>query len=243
MNVRRFAALGLAVLFVIVLFNCNGTYTDHFKVYFAKKQTPVKEFQVKLQDQFDKQPLPSTVWNVNFFANPVSKDNGKISDSNAHLTWYQIRQIAVRPRKVEFENQFGKQKCELGEATYLLVPTHKIETGSAMPKRLNHFKAYKVLKSDSITKKVTLVDQFDKKLQQKETVFVSKLMYFCTPVEKNREPIYDKENHLAVYLIKSLGSEHLPKNILIRNQFGADSLYVEKSYMLAVPTKKLSYSE
>jgi len=187
--------------------------------------------------------MPATVLNVNFFANPVSKDNGKIYDPNAHLTWYQIRQIAVRPMKVEFQNQFGRQKCELGEASYLLVPTQKIEPGSAMPKRLNHFKAYKVLRGDSISKKVTLVDQFDRKLQQKETAFVGKLVYFCTPVEKNNEPIYDKENHLAVYLIKSLGSEHLPRNILIRNQFGTDSLRVEKSYMLAVPSKKLSYKE
>lgn len=243
MRLKKLAALGLTVLFVLVIFNCNGTYTDHFKVYLAKGLTPIKEFQVKLKDQFDKQPLSATVFNVNFFANPVSKNEGKINDANAHLTWYQIRQIAVQPRSVEFQNQFGRQQCELGEADYLLVPTQKMEPGSAMPKKLNHFKAYKVLNSDDLNRQVILVDQFDKKLQQKESAVVSKLLYFCTPVEKNNEPIFDKENHLAVYLIKSIGSEHLPLNILIKNQFETDSLRVEKSYMLAVPSKKLSYKE
>ena len=239
MKATKIFGLIFIMLTAFLIAGCN----DHFKVYIAKDPTSGKEFQVKLKDQFDKQPLPATVFNVNFFANPVSKNEEKIIDPNAHLTWYQIRQTFARPLKVEFQNQFGKQQCELGEAAYLLVPTQKMETGSAMPKKLNHFKAYKVLNSDELNKQATLVDQFDRKLQQKENVIVGKLMFFCTPVAKNNEPIFDKSNHLAVYMIKSLGSEHLPKNILIKNQFGLDSLYVEKSYMLAVPTKKLSYKE
>ncbi|UCE07164.1 MAG: hypothetical protein JSW07_03775 [bacterium] len=239
MKVTKIMSLVLCLLFALMFSSCD----DHFKVYIAKSLEGGKEFEVTLKDQFDKEPRRVMVSAIKFFANPVSKNGGKIYDRNAHLTWYRIEDPSPKRWEVKFSNQFGKQQWKLGVPVYLLVPTEKIEPGSARPKKLDHFKGYEVLSGEPLNIKVTLEDQFDKQLKQKEVAIVAKPMFFCNPVHKNNEVVNKSENHLACYLITQSDTNFSPRDVTIRNQFGTHNLTVEKSYMLCVPTKKLSFKE
>ena len=53
------------------------------------------------------------------------------------------------PRSLEAENQFGKFRLQIGQALALLVPTQKIERGSAFAEDLDHYKVYVVLESEA----------------------------------------------------------------------------------------------
>ena len=231
-------------------YDCDKTPTppkfkiDHFKVYKTDTLKAVIPFAVKVSDQFDlTAPRPATPLFIEYFANPVSKNGEKIIDSTAHLTWYRLKEdTLVRPRWVRITNQFGTFRWSLGEAVYLLVPTHKIEPNIPFPDtlRLDHFKCYEVLAMDPIQREVTLVDQFDKKLTRKEEAIVDRPLFLGVPVMKNGRPIKNRSDHLACYHISVSPGPIPPRpmNVIFRNQFVQDTLTTRESYMLCVPSKK-----
>jgi hypothetical protein len=248
MKIKQFAVLGCFACLLFLLLTvpgCNGGNgpivegDNHFKVYHLKDGL-IREIDVSLKDQFDKEPRNGKLSAVKFFANPVSKNEGKIPNPYAHLTWYKLKEEGpVIERIVTFKNQFGKeQRWIIGPPVYLLVPTKKEEAGTAPSKfKFNHFKCYKVLEGEFNEREVTLKDQFDK--EPVKTV-VEKPMFFCTPVQKNNEPIIDEEYHLACYSISTAeGEPSLPKKVKIRNQFGENRLEAIKSFLLCVPSKKI----
>jgi hypothetical protein len=217
---------------------------NHFKLYHVESPGGFEPFDVKLQDQFHKEPIPAKVIKLAFFANPVEKRHGenfyKIPDPNAHLTWYKIEE-EKKPvlRTVKIENQFGGQILKVSEAMFLLVPTEKIEEGSSMPKEFNHFKAYKAEGEDIKPVTVYLRDQWDKDLVKYE---IKTPAYFCNPVSKNGEPIYDSKYHLTCYFLdRKEPSPGAPKSIDTKDQFGKRQLWPQASFILCVPTKKLSW--
>lgn len=217
---------------------------NHFKVYHVKNTTPFEPFEVKLKDQFDKDYKGAVVIQLACFANPVKKTHGKdthpIGNPDAHLNWYRLKkEVEPVTRTVTFENQFGKQEWKLGEAVYLVVPAQKIEEGSHMPKEFNHFKAYRV--KSTVFKPVTvlLYDQWDKEPVKYEVRYPN---LFCNPVSKNGEPIYDKDYHLACYLLdRKEPSPGAPKSFDTKDQFGKKRLQPYDSFMLCVPTKKIGW--
>lgn len=237
------------VIFVFCLLLVFSTMSvkaeqNHFKLYHVKSATGFEPFNVTLKDQFDKEAKTIKVVGLLFFANPVEKKHEettfKIFDPNAHLTWYKLdKEEKPVERLVKFENQFGGQKWKIGEALFLLVPTQKIEEGSAMPEKFNHFKAYKYLGGDFEPVIVYLKDQWDKEPVKYE---IKAPAYFCNPVSKNGEPIYDSNYHLACYFLdRKEPSPGAPKSINTKDQFGKRNLWPQESFVLCVPTKKIDW--
>jgi len=217
---------------------------DHFKVYKTDTLKAVIPFEVKLSDQFNlTPPRPAIPLFIEYFANPVSKNGQRIIDSTAHLTWYKLKDdTLVRPRRVRITNQFGTFRWSLGKAVYLLVPTHKREMNIPFPDTLglDHFKCYEVLAMESLQREVTLVDQFDKKLNREEKAVVDRPLFLGVPVIKNGKPIINKSDHLACYHISVVPGPIPPRpmDVIFKNQFGQDTLTTRESYMLCVPSKK-----
>ncbi|MCP5104727.1 MAG: hypothetical protein GY950_15185, partial [bacterium] len=213
---------------------------NHFKVY-RVMDAHFNGIGVTVKDQFNKEPVEGKLSGIDYFANPVSKNNGKIPNPQAHLTWYELDEHGpVINRVVTFGNQFGeKQRWTLGRAVYLLVPSEKKEEGSSMPREYNHFKCYKVLKGHLKERSVDLKDQFDK---ERVKVNVMKPAYFCNPVSKNKEPIYDKDYHLAFYsIVPVVPVPSVPNSVDIENQFGKEDFQTVQSVYLGVPSKKRSF--
>lgn len=220
---------------------------DHFKVYKVDTSAVVPlPIPITLRDQFDIAKQPTAISFFEYFANPVSKNGQRIIDSTAHFTWYRLLDNnPVIPRMVRVTNQFGMFKWKLGKAVYLLVPTHKIEIGSQFPEKLDHYKCYEVLAVAVEQRRVTLVDQFDKKLGREEKVTVDRPLFFAVPVMKNEKEIINKVDHLACYHITPLPSPTPPRpmEVSYKNQFGQGSLTTRESYMLCVPSTKVILKE
>ena len=244
MKIKQLGVLVFCVLFLSMSLSISARH-NHFKLYVVKSAEPFEPIVVQLKDQFDKEPHKAKLEVISYFANPVEKRHGKathrIAFPNAHLTWYKF-QSDVKPVKwvVKIKNQFGVQKLMLEEALFLAVPTEKIEKGSAMPEKFNHFKAYRVVKSSFEPKVVELKDQWDRKPIK---VKVIKPFLFCNPVvkihEKMKAPIYDEKYHLTCYYIDPKGNAASPKSIEIKNQFGKRRLHPQQYFVLCVPTEKV----
>ena len=132
---------------------------DYFKVYDVEDRLVTGA--VQLRGQFDRRPMRMDLVLLDFFANAVSKNGEPFYDKNAHLTWYRGRQAGEPIRRVVLENQFGRQTVWIGSGIGLLVPTYKLERGSAFPEGLDHYKLYKVVDFGSpLNVTVKLKDQF-----------------------------------------------------------------------------------
>lgn len=246
MNLRCLSVVGIGVVSLAVSSwalaqedTSRAPILDHFKVYAVKSQSV--QGRVEVQGQFDKEKRPVTLVALTYLANPVSKNGAQLVDKNAHLAWYSIRSTIREPkRRVTLRNQFGEQELVLGPSLMLAVPTEKVEQGSALPKKLDHFVCYRVLEGKEIAKAVSLVDQLDRQ----RSVRVNRPLFFCVPVTKTHEEhvfkIQNPRMHLAVY-------EITPKVYDLRktlaNQFGKREVTLLKSEMLAVPSEKLRWSE
>ncbi len=224
---------------------------DHFKVY--EIDTSDCHWGVLLQGQFDKKEIPGTLTALTHFANPVEKTHitgikTAITDTNAHLNWYQLRQRKSEPKRtILFQNQFGQYSINIKNPNYLLVPTQKTShKGSKFPDSLDHFKCYKIIKINvqpPSVDSVNLKDQFgiEKNLMVREPV------YFCVPVSKNLPgikptgKIINEKDHLVVYKITA---KSYKKKIYVKDQFikKPKELRVTRSVMLAVPTEKQAFT-
>jgi hypothetical protein len=211
---------------------------DHFKVYkqyYYAEQRPLK---VQLQGQFDQAPVAAEIDHMLYFATPVSKNNSPIVDKNAHLAFYGLHGPKERRRVVVLKNQFGLQKLLIGPPLYLLVPSQKVEEGSVLPTRLDHYKAYQVLEGQMVDRTVVLADQVDRQ----DRVEVTKPVLFCVPVVKTvgtkTSRIVNAMAHLTFYAIT-------PRRHRVRktskDQFGEHQLVLATSVFLGAPTVKLDY--
>lgn len=95
---------------------------------------------------------------------------------------------------------------------------------------LDHFKCYEA-KGNPPNVAVDLQDQFG----AESGILVEKPEFFCNPVDKNGEGIRNPAAHLTCYKIKANGEE---RNVVTTNQFGEQTLEVEKSELLCVPSEK-----
>ncbi len=249
MKMKQLGVLVFCLLFVLMSLSISARH-NHFKLYVVKSAEPFEPIVVELKDQFDKEPYKVKLTNIAYFANPVEKRHGRatyrIEFPNAHLTWYKfLTEVKPVRRMVKIKNQFGEQKLILEEAIFLAVPTQKVEPDSAMPKEFNHFKAYRVIKSDFKPTSVILKDQFDGKAIE---VKVLEPFLFCNPVVKikgkEKAPIFNERYHLTCYYIDPKGmASSTPKSITIVNQLGKTRLYPQHYFNLCVPTDKLSFEE
>jgi hypothetical protein len=236
---------------------------NHFRCYSLVSGPPPDKPLVTLEDQFDiRRQIEEDVW-VGLptrFCNPVTKrienprtgavDGTPISDPDAHLTMYRIRDRTIhRPVSwnVVVSNQFGTQKVVARRPRFLAVPTQKLEADLEFPERLDHFKCYEAYGKE-IVLKVTLNDQFE---QANVVVLDPKL--FCNPTRKTdtagvRFGVQSAHLHLTCYDLIEVPTGPFSfvtiVNRLIRNQFtttGPIEAYTDED-LLCVPSRKVSYN-
>ena len=206
---------------------------DYFKVYDVADRGA--EGDVQLRGQFDRRPMRMDLVLLDFFANPVSKNGEPLYDKNAHLTWYRGRQVSEPTRRVVLENQFGKQAVSIGSGIGLLVPTQKVERGSAFPDALDHYKLYRVVDFGApLNVTVKLKDQFGSGEARLRAPVV-----LGVPVVKwhaNKEyPIRNGRAHLLIF---DMTPRNAQRTVRLRNQVKNVSVTVVRSAMLAVPSLK-----
>ncbi len=110
-----------------------------------------------------------------------------------------------------------------------IVSFAQLDLTCEVPNVLDHFKCYEI-EAPPFEQDVTLEDQFGT-----EDTKVRGLVSLCNPVDKNGEGINDPTAHLACYRIKGeLGK----RDVLLENQFGAQTVTVAKPETLCVPSFK-----
>jgi hypothetical protein len=217
----------------------NELKLDYFKIYDVENRDA--QGDVFLRGQFDRRLQRMRLTLLDFFANPVSKNGEPLYNKNAHLTWYRGVQPAEPIRQVSLENQFGKFKIRTGTGYGLLVPTQKVERGSAFPEDLDHFKVYRLAEVLKVpAKELKLKDQFGG-----DEVRLNLPLYFAVPVLKRHgEKDYPIQNGSAHLLIFSITVRDIQKKITLRNQFAKGiSINVVRSIMLAVPSLKRDWKQ
>jgi hypothetical protein len=212
---------------------------DYFKVYDVENREAAAD--LLLRGQFDRRPQKMRLRLLDFFANPVSKNREPLYDKNAHLAWYRGVQPSEPIRRVLLENQFGKFDIRTGTGYGLLVPTQKIERGSAFPEQLDHYKVYRLVDVELVPNKVLkLRDQFGG-----DEVKLRFPLYFAVPVMKRHGnktyPIHNDRAHLLIF---SITTRDLRKNIKLRNQFdNGTGVRTVRSVMLAAPSLKRKWKQ
>lgn len=210
---------------------------DYFKIYDVADRDA--QADVLLQGQFDKRAQRMRLALLDFFGNPVSKNGQPIYDKNAHLSWYRGLQAPEPMRRVVVENQFGKFDIRTGTGYGLLVPSQKVEAGSAFPKALDHYKVYRLVDVEQMPAvRLKLRDQFGS-----DEVALRPPMYFAVPVVKTiGEKKYPIQNPRAHLLIFGMTPRDTGKRIIVKNQFARGvSVSVVRSLMLAAPSLKLEW--
>jgi hypothetical protein len=212
---------------------------DYFKVYDVENRE--SEADLLVRGQFDRRPLKMRLRLLDFFANPVSKNGEPLYDKNAHLTWYRGVQPPEPIRRVVLENQFGKFDVRTGTGYGLLVPTEKIERGSAFPEQLDHYKVYRLVDVEQVpTKALKLGDQFGS-----DEVKLRLPLYLAVPVMKRHgnktHPIHNDRAHLLIF---SITTRDLKKSVKLRNQLAnGTGVRVVRSVMLAAPSLKREWKQ
>jgi len=218
--------------------NAQELQLDYFKIYDVFDHRV--EHWVALQGQFDDEPEKAELMVLSHFGNPASKNQEPMHDRNAHFSCYRLYQPLPDPmRMVELENQFGKQRIITGSPAALLAPAQKRERGSRFPEKLDHYKLYRVLRSERLDKEVALEDQFGR-----EEARVLYPILFGAPVHKEFRdqisPIYNDRAHLLIYRIVP---RRVRQSRIVRDQFGRRYLTFMRSVALAVPGLKREWKE
>jgi hypothetical protein len=212
---------------------------DYFKFYDVANREV--EGDVLLRGQFDQRPQKMRLRLLDYFANPVSKNDEPLYDKAAHLAWYRGVQPPEPPRRVVLENQFGKFDIRTGTGYGLLVPTQKVEPGSVFPNELDHYKVYRLLDVEEVPQKVLkLRDQFGS-----DEVKLRLPLFFAAPVTKRvgdkTYPIHNQRAHLLIF---SITTREVQKTIKLRNQFAkGTTVQVVRSLMLGAPSVKLEWKQ
>jgi hypothetical protein len=191
---------------------------------------------VSLVDRFG----PSTVnlIEVRRLCNPADKNN---EDPTAptdpdHLTGYRLKQTSpfTKVRGLSITNQFGPQVIDLIKPNYLLVPSAKDRNAPPAPivPVIDHFKCYKA-KGKLQASGLTVDDQFGT-----ISLNLTRMLHFCTAVDKNGEGIINPAANLACYKVRLPGGNPpMPGTVFINNQFGNNSFGVFRPTELCIPSQ------
>ncbi len=117
---------------------------------------------------------------------------------------------------------------------------------------LDHFRCY-FTQGAPLSEVVGLTDQFDPATAGGQTFRVMYPVRLCNPVEKTHldkvTPITNPDGHLKMYLIApaptAAGAVAQPapaRMVIVRNQFGFQSLRLGQPEILAVPTQKFPHN-
>jgi hypothetical protein len=210
---------------------------DHFKGYWVQQGiSPNRD--VQLEDQFG--AVDARVTDPIYFCNPVEKTHDgevtEIKNDNHHLTVYNLdHEEELQKLRVEVDNQFGEQELNVQGPVMLAVPTQKEEHNE--PEDLDHFLLYYAM-GPPLNVVVQLEDQF----HLEPEVVVLYPAYFANPVQKTDATgvteIEDPQAHLVFYEIPE---DLFRTDVSIVDQFGEQTLSLYGSYLLAVPSQKISF--
>lgn len=215
---------------------------DHFLFYDTANQRVAESIRVQTQFEIgpDEHPEGIRLTSTHLFANPVQKNEEKILDPNAHLTWYRVFDPVPDPaRIVNYTDQFGRRRVYLGRKAGFLTPTLKVRRGGKFPEKLDHYVAYQVLESTPVDKAVKLRDQWG---NTEAKVYYP--LFFAAPSRKwhgqTVDGIQNAKAHLAIYRISPSSIE---KHANARDQFGRRVVHAFRRVLLAVPCDKGKWEE
>lgn len=246
---RRFVCILMWIVLIGVVVMPQSLYAqfepprNHYKTW---RIQPIdgSGMAVEVTDQFMTDYLQ--LLRIDYLSNPVVKDDTfLIIKPDDHLTWYRVsgRDTLI---SLEYENQFEPSaKVEIDSVHYLLVPTQKVSPlYHPPPESLDHYKAYRIRNQYYLDRPpVKLLDQFDERIiGAPEFITSLKPVYFLTPAQKRvgsePEPVFDTLTHYVAYEIQpSRYLDNLP--VETQDQFGSHTMFVWKSELLLVPTKKI----
>jgi hypothetical protein len=241
------------------------TIIDHFKIWQVERRETKFNTFLPLKDQFtdrEKQKLAGCPVVLEWIANPVEKNGKKILHPEPHLTGWRMKFEPAKPPPpkghVEIHNQFTSEKGVnwfLGPPQFLLVPAGKGYNPKEPPKdpgqakvKFDHYLCYEILKPVAVPlpKPVTLMDQFDQKLDKPERIEKIVPRFLGVPVAKGSDSkIFQPDPHLAIYEIDPRTKIPAGKiKITTNDQFGVNrDMAVIESLYLAVPSRKVWHND
>ena len=101
------------------------------------------------------------------------------------------------------------------------------------PERLDHYKCYRIRLPQPFSLPISLQDQFD---VNPEFMDILTPRYFCTPCQKNNEPVYDTVTHYVGYFFDPQPRPVQPRVTI--DQFGQRTVLPRQSELLLVPSDK-----
>ncbi len=235
-------ALAAATLLAFVPANASAQGTppntppgvDHYLVY-KVLNPPTFTAPIILGDQFIP-ALNYETFTLEYFMNPVNKNNEGIIDPVTHYTWWRINSHPFGAN-VLVGNQFVTDApLAVGQPEFLLNPALKNDpTGGPVPVK-NHFKVYDAT-SAPIFRLVNLLDQFGQ-----SQAYVDTTKFLAVPAQKifngQSFPILDPIGHLVIYRIESSVALPGPIGITAHDEFGFWQLQLGPPVYLAVPSFK-----
>jgi hypothetical protein len=209
---------------------------EHFLCYSVGRHSKFKPRDVQLRDQFTARKARIT--GTSDFCNPARKGSEPFMNKVDHTRCYATRGASVN-RKVKLRNQFGPFEGVVTTPRRLCLPTKKQIAGGAQPPKTafktDHFQCYGFKPAGRFpTLSTTFRDQFGKLT----TKFKLPIL-LCAPVRKNKTPVRHRVHHLVCYKRLSQTPD-VVRNLIVRNQFGRETLQTKSPDLLCVPTIKLA---
>lgn len=208
---------------------------NHYLVYEVPEVFNVTD-NIQLDDQFGQSNHTQLL--LEKFANPVDKNGEGIPHPLIHHIWWEIDNPEP-VKRVELDNQFGRQTWTVTNGRYLLTPASKNDpSGTPPPEPANHYKCYEAM-GPIVDQSVMLQDQFIG-----FTGLVMEPMFFCNPTTKTvadgtEFPPVDETVHLACYKVDPMMPVDAPLTAI--DQFGSWQITAHMTEWLCVPTEKLQF--
>lgn len=169
----------------------------------------------------------------------VNVDSPTAPTEPDHLVGYVISARTPRFSPVPgltVSNQFGSVTLRAVRPVLLLVPSAKSLVNPPPPladPAIDHFQCYLVRGGRGAIAGVHVVDQFGT-----TTLDLKRPTRLCTAVDKRGEGILDPQANLLCYTVRPVGTPFrgLSDPVFVANQFGPDTLLLQHSRELCVPS-------
>lgn len=185
-------------------------------------------------------PWSAGNWNIQvyFGAAPSGMGNGFTINLNPLFPFFTTPNIAdisgaVPPGTYAYSLVLTQDGIVTDFLDPLLITGYDSPEAVGPEKLLDHYKCYQA-EGAFEPRTVRLTDQFGTGRYQ-----VIRPTRLCTPVNKNREGMLNRFNHLVCYQMRRLTNDvFVPGKVLIQNQFGTQALRVVAERELCVPALK-----
>ena len=216
---------------------------DHYKCYQAKNQTGTAAFVERTATLADDIETKVTrVVKTTEYCNAVGKDGKTVTDPNAHLQCYQVKdapgQDRFAPTPVTIDNEFGDaQPLTLKKAKRICVPAGR--DGVPAPINVDRFKCY-FGKTPSGSPKFAPVNTVLADAFESKTDVVLSPESVCTSVDVDGQGVISPAAELHCYKIKQASGQLAFDKVDLQatNAFGPEALVAQKPKLLCVPSTR-----